>query len=145
MRWPLDGSLNYYPILQLKLFCLRAREDDEISYIQAYMSLHNEDAAGENSKLMVRRQGEKPKICPDDANEKQREKKEKGYMVNLALPPPLPGLLLPPPHPSVGALGPSSLGRGQSNPGTVSPFTTQKGSQFGQVVPNARTGQCLLR
>lgn len=60
-------------------------------YIQAYMSLHNEDAAGENSKLMMQRQGEKPKICPDDANEKQREEKE--YMANLALPPPPPGLL----------------------------------------------------
>lgn len=35
-------------------------------------------------KLMVQRQGEQPNICPDDANEKQREK-EKVYMANLAV------------------------------------------------------------
>ena len=29
-RWPLNGSINYYMISQLKLFCERAGKNDEI-------------------------------------------------------------------------------------------------------------------
>lgn len=95
-------------------------------------------------KLMVQRQGEQPNICPDDANEKQREK-EKEYMANLALSPPPPGLLPLPPHPPVRALVSLFFGRGQTNPETASPFTIQQGSQFGQGVPTVGAGQCPLR
>ena len=41
---PLNGSLNYYTTLQLKLFHQRSGKWDEIPYVQAFMTLYNEDA-----------------------------------------------------------------------------------------------------
>lgn len=38
-KWPLDGSLNYYTVLQLELFCQRSRKWDEVHYVQAFMML----------------------------------------------------------------------------------------------------------
>lgn len=36
-RWPLNGTLNYYAILQLELFCARSGKRDEILYMQGFM------------------------------------------------------------------------------------------------------------
>lgn len=46
-RCPLNGSLN--TILQLELFCQRAEKEDEIPYVQAFISLHNEDPVQEHN------------------------------------------------------------------------------------------------
>ena len=35
--WPLNGSLNYYTILQLESFCKKVGKDDEFLYIQVLM------------------------------------------------------------------------------------------------------------
>ncbi|CAK6445561.1 unnamed protein product [Pipistrellus nathusii] len=52
-RWPLNGSLNYYTILQLESFCKRSGKWGELSYIEAFMWLHKMDAAREGNMLTV--------------------------------------------------------------------------------------------
>lgn len=60
--WPLNGSLNLYTILQLGVFCQRARKDGEIPYVQASYLNIIKILPRKKSELMVQRQREKPKI-----------------------------------------------------------------------------------
>ena len=39
---PLNGSLNYYAISQLEVFCKRAGKRDEIPYVEAFILLYQE-------------------------------------------------------------------------------------------------------
>lgn len=50
--------LHYFTI---RVFCQRAGKDDEIPYVQAFLSLHHKDAAQENSNLIAQRLKERPK------------------------------------------------------------------------------------
>ena len=63
-RWPLNGSLNYYTISQLEMFCKRAGKRDKIPYVGAFMLLHQEEKESEGCHLMVqwseRKHKEKP-------------------------------------------------------------------------------------
>ena len=34
-RWPMDGSLDYYTIMQLEQYCQQLHKWDEISYVTA--------------------------------------------------------------------------------------------------------------
>lgn len=61
-RWPLNGTLNYYTILQLEWFCERSGKWDEIPYVQAFMRLHNQEGERPGTKLMVQRKAKPPVI-----------------------------------------------------------------------------------
>ena len=60
-RWPLNGSLNYYKILQLELFCERAGKNDKIPYVEALMLLNQEDKASDGGCLIVQQSKRKTK------------------------------------------------------------------------------------
>ena len=49
-KWLLNGALNYYSIIQLELFCQQSGKWDKISYVHAFMSLHNKDLAKKGKK-----------------------------------------------------------------------------------------------
>ena len=53
--WPLNGSLHYYTILHLELFCERASENDEIPYAEALTLLYQEEKKSGSCCLMVQR------------------------------------------------------------------------------------------
>uniref|UniRef100_A0A9L0IX03 Uncharacterized protein n=1 Tax=Equus asinus TaxID=9793 RepID=A0A9L0IX03_EQUAS len=61
-RWPLNGTLNYYTILQLEWFCERSGKWDEIPYVQAFMRLHNQEGERPGTKLMVQRKAKPPVV-----------------------------------------------------------------------------------
>ena len=61
-RWSLNGSLNYYTILQPELFCHRRKKTKEVPYVQAFMKLHNKENEQLSDRLMVQR--EKKVFCP---------------------------------------------------------------------------------
>ena len=63
-RWPLNGSLNYYKILQLELFCERAGKNDKIPYVEALMLLNQEDKASDGGCLIVQQSKRKTKWKP---------------------------------------------------------------------------------
>lgn len=113
--------LHYFTI---RVFCQRARKEDEIPYVRAFMSLHHKDAAQENCNLIAQRLKERSKRCRDDVNEKQREEEREEYTANLALLPLLPELLPTPSSLLVATLIQQSYGMGQGNPGIISPFKT---------------------
>ena len=48
-RWSLNGSLNYYFILQLELFCYRNRKE------RFHMQLHNKESEQLGNRQMVHR------------------------------------------------------------------------------------------
>ena len=52
-QWPLNGSLNYYAISQLEVFCKRAGKRDEIPYVETLMLLHLKKKESEDYRLMV--------------------------------------------------------------------------------------------
>ena len=58
---PLNGSLNYYAISQLEVFCKRAGKRDEIPYVETLMLLHQKKKESEDYHLMVWRSEEKLK------------------------------------------------------------------------------------
>ena len=58
---PLNGSLNYYAISQLEVFCKRAGKRDEIPYAEAFITLHQEKKESEDYHHMVWRSEEKLK------------------------------------------------------------------------------------
>ena len=61
---PLNGSLNYYAISQLEVFCKRAGKRDEIPYVETLMLLHQKKKESEDYHLMVWRSERKPKGVP---------------------------------------------------------------------------------
>ena len=60
-QWPLNGSLNYYAISQLEVFCKRAGKRDEIPYVETLMLLHLKKKESEDYHLVVWRSERKPK------------------------------------------------------------------------------------
>ena len=42
--WLLNGSLKYYTILQLQMFCQISEKLNEITYVQTFMTLQNKNA-----------------------------------------------------------------------------------------------------
>ena len=63
-EWPLNGSLSYYTISQLEVFCKREGKRDEIPYVEAFMLSHQEENESEDCHLMVQRSERKPKGKP---------------------------------------------------------------------------------
>jgi len=61
---PLNGSLNYYAISQLEVFCKRAGKRDEIPYVETLVLLHQKKKESEDYHLMVWRSERKPKGVP---------------------------------------------------------------------------------
>ena len=59
-----DGSLNYYAISQLEVFCKRAGKRDEIPRVEALMLFHQEKKESEDYRLMVRRSERKSSGIP---------------------------------------------------------------------------------
>ena len=156
-RWPLNGSLNYYTISQLEMFCKRAGKRDKIPYVGAFMLLHQEEKESEGCHLMVqwseRKHKEKPVL-----RGKRKKKWEWGHVISKLNPPTQPVHLpsgragcprqlfqLPPPPPPVPPtdspppVSPTPgdqiqvsmvIPRAQGH-GLVSPSKTQQGTQFG--------------
>ena len=65
---PLNGSLNYYAISQLEVFCKRAGKRDEIPQVEAFMLFHQEKKESEDYHLMVQRSERKPNGIPRQKN-----------------------------------------------------------------------------
>ena len=68
-QWPLNGSLNYYMMLQLE-FCKRASKNDEIPYVEAFMLLHQEKKNSDSCCLMGQQYKRKTRV-PSVAQQKQ--------------------------------------------------------------------------
>ena len=110
--WPLNGLLNYYTILLLKLLCERAGGNDEIPYTEAFMLLHQEEKKSDGCSLMVQQYERKPKGKSVLQEGKGENESEDMLLQNLNSPPadaavpaavlttpvpPIYSLLLPPP------------------------------------------------
>ena len=65
---PLNGSLNYYAISQLEVFCKRAGKRDAIPQVGAFMLFHQEKKESEDYHLMVQRSERKPNGIPRQKN-----------------------------------------------------------------------------
>ena len=77
-QWPLNGSLNYYAISQLEVFCKRAGKRDEIPYVETLMLLHLKKKESEDYHLVVWRSERKPKGVPRQKSlNKTQEVKQK--------------------------------------------------------------------
>ena len=63
-QWPLNGSLNYYAISQLEVFCKGAGKRDEIPCVETLMLLHQKKRESEDYHLMVWRSERRPKGVP---------------------------------------------------------------------------------
>lgn len=59
-RWLTQGSLNFFTILQLGLFCQRNGKWGEFPYVQAFMQLPNKHVRAGNKLLMQRAQKKPP-------------------------------------------------------------------------------------
>ena len=82
-----NGSLNYYTISQLEVFCKRAGKRDEIPYVEAFMLLHQEEKESEGCHLMVQWSERKTKGEPVLQGEEGEN--ESGDMLLQDLNPPL--------------------------------------------------------
>ena len=63
-QWPLNGSLNYYAISQLEVFCKKAGKRDEIPQVEAFMLFHQKKKESEDYRLMVCRSERKHNGIP---------------------------------------------------------------------------------
>lgn len=54
--WSQYGSLNCNTILQLDLFCKREKKQDEIPYVQTFMSLYQNKNLSKGYKIMIQRE-----------------------------------------------------------------------------------------
>ena len=136
---PLNGSLNYYTTLQLKLFHQRSGKWDEIPYVQAFMTLYNEDAdAGlKGNRLMAQRKGNLP--AADSISSKERDQEDQDVMAAVSMfqvPTAPPTLGYPPPYPTERAEG--------GEPELVSPSQVHQGTKFGRRQAPTGTGQYLM-
>lgn len=91
----MNGSLYYYTILQLELFCERASENDEIPYAEAFTLLYLEEKKSDSCCLMVQRSEGKTRgksVLPEKEGESETEdtffQNLNSPLANLA--PPLP-------------------------------------------------------
>ena len=73
-KWPLNGSHNYYTILQLELFCKKAGKKDQIPYVKAFMILHQEEQKSDSCCLILQQceRKTKGKPVPQEGGEKMR-------------------------------------------------------------------------
>lgn len=72
----MNGSLHYYTILQLELFCERASENDEIPYAEAFTLLYLEEKKSDSCCLMVQRSEGKTRgksVLPEKEGESETE------------------------------------------------------------------------
>ena len=63
-KWPLNGSLNYYTLLQLVFCCERTGKKDEIPYVEGFMLLHQVEKKSEGCHLMAQWSEKKTKGKP---------------------------------------------------------------------------------
>nr|KAF6297599.1 hypothetical protein mPipKuh1_009684 [Pipistrellus kuhlii] len=152
-RWPLNGSLNYYTILQLESFCKRSGKWGELSYIEAFMWLHKMDAAREGNVLTVPcgrsvkppQADSEPKPPPADRKTQKGEKNEETPPSASQNPGTQTarqggGRIPPPPPPrSREDLGNPGTRAATAPPSrdeqTVSPSRTSQGTQYGRGAP----------
>ena len=167
-QWPLNGSLNYYMISQLEMFCKRAGKRDEIPYVEAFMLLHQEEKESEGCHLMVQRSERKPKGEPILQGEEGENESGGMLFQNLNLPlaytaPPMAEQAAPAvvptalrPTPPTYSPPPISLTHGDQivvsmltpgaqEPGLVSPSKTRQSTQFGPGAVSAAGQFPLLR
>lgn len=71
-KWPLTGSLNYYIIIQLELFCQQPGKLNNVPYVQAFMSLRNKGLTKKGNNLIMQRRELASTYLPD--NKTQEEK-----------------------------------------------------------------------
>ena len=153
--WPLNGSLHYYTILHLELFCERTSENDEIPYAEALTPLYQKEKKSDSCCLMVQwfeRKTRGRSVLQDKEEESETEdtlfQNLNSPLANLA--PPLPeqtALTAVPTTPtsptysllSILPVSPtyrdqtevSMLTRGAQGPGTVSSSKTGQRTPFG--------------
>lgn len=83
-RWWLDGSLNYYTVLHLELFCQRSGKEDEILYVQTSVQLHDRDGVQPGSMLIVQRKSQP--LLMDDFRTPE-DKTNEGMLTSSAMNP----------------------------------------------------------
>lgn len=75
-KWPLNGSPDYYTIIQLELFLLKVRKiRKKKPYVQAFVSLYHKDLAKQGNNLMTQRKELALKLIPDGKIQKEKVNK----------------------------------------------------------------------
>ena len=67
----MDGSLDYYTIMQLEQYCQQLHKWDAIYYVKAFMSLHKRISPETKIHMMVQRRQGALKPLPDSTQEKK--------------------------------------------------------------------------
>lgn len=79
-KWSLKGSLNYYTIIYLELFCQWFGEWNKIPHIQAFMSLHNKESPKKGNNLIMQRNELAFKPLSDSKTQEENEKWEGEFL-----------------------------------------------------------------